>query len=422
MTERATGQTCEVAVVGGGVIGLFCALELAARGRDVVVFEAGVLGHGSSHGNCGTITPSHAPPLAMPGSLGQAARWMWQPDAPLYIAPRLDPGLWHWLYRFARQATERQFRRATRLRLELLNLSLELLAAWIARENMACEFRRLGTLYVFRDRRALDRFEWYPKLAGEIGWPVEFWDAARLAAEEPALLPGQAGAWFNPGDASLRPDRLLTELGRAVRRHGATWVEGAEIAGFERRPGGAYELLASDGRQWRAHHLVLAAGAWSPRLARQFGIALPIQPGKGYSLTYTRPDQVPRRPLVLKEAAVCVSLFDSGFRLGSTMEFSGYDRRLNPRRLAALRRAAQASLRCPAGPELIEEWYGWRPMTPDDLPVISAVPGWPNCYLATGHGMLGVSLAAVTARLIADLMTATAPPLDPAPFAIERFA
>jgi D-amino-acid dehydrogenase len=171
--------------------------------------------------------------------------------------------------------------------------------------------------------------------------------------------------------------------------------------------------------------VVLAVGAWSPRLARRLDVpflARAMQPGKGYSITYDRPLLAPRRPLTLQERSVCASIWGSGYRLGSTMEFSGFDTTLNRRRLDALERAAREYLHEGVGPARREEWFGWRPMTVDDVPLLGPVPGRPRQWLATGHGMLGVSMSIATADLVADLVCGRTPALDPAPYRPERFA
>jgi D-amino-acid dehydrogenase len=170
-----------------------------------------------------------------------------------------------------------------------------------------------------------------------------------------------------------------------------------------------------------AAEVVLALGAWSPAIARPLGLHLPIQPGKGYSITFARPVQPPRVALVLEERGVCVTTWESGYRLGSTMEFSGYDASLDARRLQALRRGAAEYLETPEGPALQEQWYGWRPMTYDDLPVIGRSPRLGNLMLATGHGMLGVTLSAITAQLVTDLLVGRTPSVDPAPLRPDRF-
>ena len=124
---------------------------------------------------------------------------------------------------------------------------------------------------------------------------------------------------------------------------------------------------------------------------------------------------------MLKERSVCVTTWSSGYRLGSTMEFAGYDTSLNRTRLDALRRGAAEYLHEPEGPAVVEEWYGWRPMTPDDLPMLGRAPGTENLVLATGHGMLGVSMSAITGLLISEVVTGRPPSLDLAPYAVTRF-
>lgn len=172
----------------------------------------------------------------------------------------------------------------------------------------------------------------------------------------------------------------------------------------------------------QAREVVIATGPWSPLLAAQLGLRLPVQAGKGYSITYTAPALMPCRPVVLKDRWVFVVPWRDRLRIGSTMEFSGHDTHLNPTRLAALERAAADYLHAPAGPAVIERWYGWRPMTWDDVPVLGAVPGRPHVWLAAGHGMLGISMSTASGQLMADLITGRAPALDPHPYRAERFA
>ena len=149
-------------------------------------------------------------------------------------------------------------------------------------------------------------------------------------------------------------------------------------------------------------------------------LRLAMQPGKGYSITYSSPTLVPRRPLVLRERSVCVTAWGSGFRLGSTMEFSGFDDTLNARRLGALEHGAAEYLHHPVGSEVRERWFGWRPMSVDDVPIIGRVPGRGGIWLATGHGMMGVGMSAATGQLVADLLTGRAPAVDPMPYRVER--
>ncbi|MDQ3510850.1 MAG: FAD-dependent oxidoreductase [Pseudomonadota bacterium] len=412
----------EVVIVGAGVIGLATALALLQAGRGVRVIDAGRIGGGSSHGNCGTITPSHAPPLAAPGTPALALGWMLTPDAPLYIPPRLDPGLWRWLMRFAGRCNARDWQASALAKSALLNDSRDRVAAWIDDHHLACEFSPSGLDYVYRDPRGfaagLDHVE---SLRG-LGIGVEVVEGAEYERLEPALKPGVAGAVRFQGDAALRPDRYVAELARVVVERGGVIQEHCALQSLQ--DSGVGMRLETASGVLHARQVVLALGAWSNQLCSMVGVPAlgrAIQPGKGYSITYSAPQLVPQRPLVLREKSVCVTAWDSGFRLGSTMEFSGFDTSLNARRLAALERGAAEYLHQPVGPELRERWYGWRPMCCDDIPIIGPVPGRDGLWLATGHGMMGMGMSAGTGQLVADLMAGREPAIDPRPYRVERF-
>ena len=430
MTSQPPSSSTDVMIIGGGVIGLACAHYLLQSGRGVTVLDRGSIGSGSSHANCGTLTPSHAPPLAAPGTIGKALRWMLQPDAPLFIAPRFDPALWRWLWRFARRCNQRDWLQAAQDKAALLHASRSLIETLVRDERLDCEFAADGVLYAFRESRTFEETIAGRDALADLGIPSEVWDATMLRMREPALRDDMVGGMWLPGDASLRPDRYVAELARIVCAAGGIIIEDCAIDGFVRdglgRNGARITAFATTQGEPAAHairarDIILATGAWSPSFAKQLGIALPIQPGKGYSITYDAPALMPRRPLLLKERSVCVTAWGSGFRLGSTMEFSGYDERLNRTRLDALERASRDYLREPVGPVKREEWFGWRPMTWDDLPILGRAPGCDNLWLATGHGMLGVSMSAITGLLLSELIGGRTPSLDIAPYSAQRF-
>ena len=418
-TTAAAAQDADVLVLGAGVIGLACALALLREGRSVTVLEQGEAGCGSSHGNCGTITPSHAAPLAAPGTIAKALRWMARADAPLYVKPRWDPALLAWFARFALRCNHRDWLATMRTKAALLSRSRAALQELVANEGIDCAFASSGLWYVFREEAALEAMLEETAALADLGVRSEQVDGAAVRAAEPALNDRVIGAIAFPDDASLRPDALVAGLARRVRELGGRIETGAQVQALEAGRDGV-RCITSRGR-YRGSHAVLAAGVWSSALARQLRVRLPVQPGKGYSITYARPALAPQRPLVLEERSVCVTAWPDGFRLGSTMEFSGYDNSLNHVRLDALERGAAEYLREPHGGARLEEWYGWRPMTYDDLPVIGAHPRAPRVVFATGHGMLGVSLSAITAELVADLLVQRAPAFDPAPLSPQRF-
>ncbi len=410
----------DVLVLGGGVVGLACAVHLLRAGRGVTVLERGRAGGATSRGNCGTITPSHAAPLAMPGMVAKALKYLGQPDAPFRIAPRFDPALFGWLLRFAGRCNWTTFDATTRVKGRFLLHARRSLAALVRDQALQCGFEELGTLYCWRDARAFEQSAWLPRALAAVGIEIRALDGAAARAMEPALNDSIVAAYHNPGDAHLRPDRYVAELARRVRELGGAIVEDTAVEHFF-GDGDRIAGVAAGGRRWTGRDVVFALGAWSPALGARIGLDLPIQPGKGYSITYERPALAPRIPLVCKERSVCVTAWDDGFRLGSTMEFAGYDESLNRVRLDALVRGAREYLREPEGPRRVEEWYGWRPMTWDDLPIVGRARNWRNLVLATGHGMLGVTMSAVTGELVRDLVLGARPDFDPAPLSPARF-
>jgi D-amino-acid dehydrogenase len=187
------------------------------------------------------------------------------------------------------------------------------------------------------------------------------------------------------------------------------------------REGDRAVALRTERGSMGADAAVLATGALAPQMAGELGCRLPVQPGKGYSMTMRPPKICPRVPIIFQEHKVMVTPMRSGYRLGSTMEFSGYDESLNRRRLDLLKRGAARYLREPYTEPVEEEWFGWRPMTPDGKPILDRSPRMSNVCIATGHNMLGLTLAPVTGKLIAEILDGRPTHLDIRPFSARRF-
>ncbi len=423
MSSANAEESVDCLIIGAGVSGLATALALLEDGREVTVIDSGLVGSGASHGNCGTLTPSHAPPLAGPSTLLRAARWMLTPDAPLYIKPTLDPHVLRWMLGFALRCNHRDYVASARSKYTLLADSRQRIQHWVEHYHLQCEFVASGEDYVFKTQRDMDRELGDVPMLNEFGVTVDVMDGAAYEAWDPAFKPGLAGAMCFRGDAALRPDRYVAELARVVREQGGRILENCALVELESDTT-QVTAVTSQGRM-RAQTAVLATGAWSPQLAKAVGLPWlrkTIQPGKGYSMTYSPPALAPKRPVILYEPSVCVTAWPSGYRLGSTMEFSGYDSSLNEKRLGALERGARQFLHQPVGPELREKWCGWRPMSRDDVPLIGQAPGHTHLWMAVGHGMMGVSMSASTGQLLADLIKGRTPILDPTPFDPARFA
>jgi D-amino-acid dehydrogenase len=417
--EPAKDQTA--IVIGGGVIGCSTAYFLARDGWHVRVLDGGRIGGGCSHGNCGFICPSHVLPLTMPGALWPALRTIFRRDSPVYVRPRWDPALWAWLGRFAWCSRREPMMRAAAARHALLGSSMKLYRELVADEKLDIEWDERGLLLVFKSPH---HFDAYRQLANfihaEFGIAATRLDSAQLVKVEPALRPDMAGAWHYACDAHLRPDRLMMELASVLALGGVELVPETRVVGIHVDKRRATSIDTSRGSM-SADTIVLAAGAETPELAAQLGFHIPIQPGKGYSITLPRPRTAPTTPMIFEEYHVAVTPWSSGLRIGSTMEFVGYDRSINRRRIDLFKRAAAEYLVEPPTGPVEEEWCGWRPMTYDDLPCIGRTPRVQNVVVAAGHGMIGMATAMSTGKLAAEIVARAQPHIDPAPYSLERF-
>ncbi len=416
-----------IVVVGGGVIGLCCAVALRRRGADVTVIDAGPRERAASHVNAGWIVPTLAEPVPGPGLAVQSAKWMLRTDSPLYIAPRPDPAFIRWVIDFWRHCTAAASTAGTEATAALGERTFALYDDLRA-AGVRFEQHEDGLLYAFRNERALHHD--HAALAailppGYDAAPVLSGDEAR--ALEPSLSDAVVGGFWLRQERSVRPDSLVTGLREWLAENGATLRDGERVVGFGGR--GAVESVVTDGATCPADAVVVAAGAWTAQVLAPLGIRLPLQGGKGYSIDFAPPPALPepiRHPLYLHDERVAITPMEGMLRLAGTMELPGLDDRIRPERVNALvTRTGEVIRGWPArvdtaGPG-VRVWQGPRPMTPDGLPAIGFAPGWRNLAVATGHAMMGVTLAPATGEAVADLVeTGRAPDLL-RPFALERF-
>jgi len=344
---------------------------------------------------------------------------MGRSDAPLYVRPRLDWDFLAWGLRFALHCRSKKMELALRARSALLERSLQLTQQWIDEESLACEWQTMGLLEVYGEESALPEADRVQAILSDHGLESKRLSARETLECEPSLrAESVAGGLLHPRDAHLRPDTFLQELARAVCERGGVIQTDCEVQSVLLN--GSAQRVESGRGHWVASKLVMATGAWGPDLARGLGLKLPIQAGKGYSLTLPLPEQAPRMPLLLHEASMVATPWPSGLRLGGTMELSGRNLDILPGRIAALRTGASRFLTCDVETGG-EEWVGWRPMTPDELPLIGPLPSKRDIFVASGHGMMGLSMCAASGELVADMVCDKDPVIDPTPYSPARF-
>ncbi len=420
--KPSSSSVDSVVIVGAGIIGIACAHYLNRAGLKVTVIDRSAIGSGCSHGNCGYICPSHVLPLTEPGAVSTALKSLFNPRSPFRVTPRLSPAFWNWMWQFARRCNQQQMLTAGRHLKAILDSSLDEYKQIVRDESLDCEWTENGLLYVLQTEHGMEDFAKNDRFLTEhFGVTARRIEGTELPALEPALKTGLAGAFHYPHDVSIRPDLLNASWADRLKARGVTFHEYKDVIQIHKSAGQITHLETHYG-DLTADRFVFAAGALSAKLATALECRIPIEPGKGYSVTMPRPTICPQYPMLFPEHRVGVSPFLNGYRLGSMMEFSGFNATIPAQRIQQLRDSAKPYLVEPFTDGEQQTWFGWRPMTWDSLPIIGPVPRLSNAFLATGHNMLGVSLATATGRLVTELMLDQTPHIDPTAFSPQRFA
>ena len=415
----------DVAVIGGGVIGICIAHSLTQRGARVAVIDKGEIGAGASYGNAGWVVPSHSIPLATADAVRNGIKWMLNSESPFYIRPRLDPALWAWLIRFAWAARSSAVQRSIPILRDLNAASRQMYDQLAAMPGLDFQYRQKGMLTVFKTAQGYAGGEHEAHVLHEFDQACTLLSRDETLAMVPMLKPDVAGGLFFPDDAHLDPAAFVQQLAAHTQQAGAHLITHAEVLGFERDGARVTNVRTTNG-DIAADQFVVAAGAWSSMFEHALDVQLPIQAGKGYSVTVPWADDappLPEMPLSFAEARAVVTPFDQRLRIAGTLELAGLNHAVNPRRVNAIVRAAQNHLEGldDLAVAQAEVWNGLRPCTPDGLPIIGRAPMWPNAIMATGHAMMGISLAPITGHLVAQLAQGEHTDIDLAPLSARRF-
>lgn len=398
-----------VVIVGGGVIGLCSAYYALKRGLAVTVIEreeAG--GDNCSMGNAGMIVPSHFIPLAAPGMISKGMRWMFNPESPFYVRPRVDLPLMRWGWEFYRHSTEKHVH-ASRDLLRDLSLESRRLFSELAEEGDFGLVKR-GLLMLCKTRKGLDEEAEVAREANEIGLQAEVLDAAATAKLDPSITLDVAGSVYFPQDCHLSPKRFMAVIRRLVLAEGGVIESKVTLDRIETH-GGKVTAVSGGGRRFEGDRFVVAAGSWSADLLKTAGVRMLLQAGKGYSLTLPNPPELPELCSIFTEAKVAITPMDGGLRFGGTMEVGGLDLSINPARVRGIVKSVNAYFPKFSEKDFegIQPWAGLRPVSPDGVPYLGPARNLPNLIIAGGHAMMGVSLGPVSGALVADLLTGETP-------------
>ena len=399
----------KVLVLGGGVIGVSTAYYLARAGHTVELVDrqAGPALE-TSFGNAGEVSPGYSAPWAGPGVPVKAIKWMLMRHSPLVIWPLLDPAMWRWGLAMLANCTEKAYALNKSRMVPIAEYSRDCLKALRAETGISYDDRAQGTLQLFRTQKQLDGIGGDVEVLKQYGVPFEVLDRDGFCRVEPALQRTQhkfVGALRLPGDETGDCFLFTNRLAQMAADLGVQFRYGTDIQGLD-RAGDHLTGVRTAAGTLTAHHYLVALGSHSPTLLRPVGIRLPIYPVKGYSITVpiTDPAGAPESTIMDETHKVAVTRLGDRIRVGGTAELSGYNNSLQSARRATLEHVVTDLF--PQGGDVTQAslWSGLRPMTPDGTPVVGKTP-LKNLLLATGHGTLGWTMAAGTARLIADIVS-----------------
>ncbi len=408
-----------VHIVGAGVVGLALAAVLLQRGHAVTLIDRGAPGSETSRGNAAAIAWTDVAPLASPGIWRKIPGWLLDPLGPLSLRPSYAFTILPWMLRFVAAARPEQMRRSMTAIAALNGIALPAWEALWRASGSTSRVRREGCLDVFDDPGQLRRARSGWQQQRDHGIAVEELDGDAMRAMEPDLGAGVVGGAFLPGWMHVDdPHELCRDLEAYVIRACGEVLQGEIVDATSTEEGVCLRLRS--GQALKAERVVFACGAWSRPFAKAFGDHVPLDTERGYNITVPDPGVSFRRFIMLPGYGFVLSPLSAGLRIGGAVEFAGLQAAPNWRRVDALVARAKRivpRLRAEEG----ERWMGFRPSLPDSLPVLSRAKTAPNVYYAFGHGHHGLTQAAASAELMADLIEGRTPAIDMSPFRVDRF-
>jgi D-amino-acid dehydrogenase len=345
---------------------------------------------------------------------------MFKPKSPFYIKPRFNRALLIWLWEFKKASRIRQMHKGLSVLRELGNASMKLFDRLISDESLVCHYRKDGWLLVYKTDQGFRKGEEETHLLQKHDIEVNVLTREETLKKEPSLHPEISGGIFFPGDAHLDPRMFVGSLSGCLRNRGVKITTRTKVLKLEKSKKTITRVITNRG-VYRPKHVVLAAGAWSKNLVKSLNIRLPLQSAKGYCITVQRPVGSPGLPLYFCEAKVAVTPFENVLRLAGTLEISGMDASINQRRVDTILCGVRKYLEKKEDLSILEIYAGLRPCFPDGLPVIDRLPGCQNLVLATGHCMLGITLAPISGKLVSKLVIRKTPDVNITPLETQRF-
>jgi len=395
----------KVSIIGGGIIGLCSAYYLAKEGFQVSVFDKSDMMDGCSYGNAGMIVPSHIIPLAQPGMIAQGIKWMFDSQSPFYVKPRLSTDLVKWGLQFYKHANKKHVEKAMPALRDLSLLSKELYQDF-AKENNSFFYDEKGLLMLFKTEKAAEEMHHEGKLAENLGLGVNYLSKEEVLQLESGTKTDVIGGVHYTSDAHLYPQKFMQFIKAQLNKLGVEVHKNTTVTDFKISNNTVSEVITSKGN-FTTDEVVLATGSWSPEIAKKLHTGISMLPGKGYSFTLKEKIQKPSIPSILCEGKVAVTPIANDIRFGGTLEIThNNDTKINKNRLQGIINSVNDFYPdLDIGiPKVEDTWYGFRPCTPSGMPIITKSNKISNLTLATGHAMMGLSLAPATGKVVTELI------------------
>ncbi len=401
-------------IIGGGVNGLCSAYYLSQSGYDIEVIDPGFSAEGTSYGNAGMIVPSHFIPMASPGIISKGLKWMFNASSPFYIKPRLDWRLIQWLWRFNKSCSSRNVERSQELIWKYNELSKQEYAKLAQNENLNFDFHQRGLMMLFKSEKSKAEEIEIAQKANEIGIEAKVLDQSQVQSLNPDVKVDVLGGVYFPEDAHLYSNHFMRDLMDLLTKRGVKLTKDSVI-GTKMANDRITALTTKNGKVVLADHFIITAGAWSWKILKMLGIKLLLEDGKGYSITQKSIDIKPTIPAILTDEKVAITPMGDDLRITGTLEISGISTKINHKRVHGFLSAVPKyfpDMKVPDQPAVDEIWTGYRPLSFDGVPYVGRSKSIANLVVATGHGMMGMSLGPATGKLVAQIVNQENTDLD----------
>ena len=407
-------------IIGGGVIGLCTAYYLQKEGHQVTVIDQSAMDQGASYVNAGYISPSHIIPLSAPGVVRKGIEWMFDPSSPFYVKPRIDADFLRWAWAFNKSCTEKHVKTSMQVIRDIAVFSHELYQDISREADFNFHFEKKGLLMLCKTEKMLEEEIEVAELAAKVDLEATVLDRAELKLLEPNLELDAIGATFYKCDAHSTPAEFMSDLKKYLLKNGVEILKGQKVVDIDLKDNKIIAVKSNKGLV-SGDEFVLAAGSWTGLIAKKLGMQLLLQAGKGYNINVARETKI-KYPAILAEAKVAVTPMNGFTRFAGTMEINKINDDVNPVRVKAIAKAATDYY-----PEVVIEneeiknaASGLRPLSPDGLPYIGRTKNCTNLTIATGHAMMGLTMATGTGKLVSELITSKKTSLNLEPFSPDR--